>query len=168
MLKLKNEIEEMRNNKKYLNDYKKKSNPDYWKENDISQELNIEDMVIGRDGTDLYRSIYYNIDDIYSGMAIFKALTNKTILDALDSAIDVADYEEVTLFGIGTDEEAALSGFCINISLYKNNGKYDNIRDANIAITLSNEYGGIDIAHQDIEDEYLKEKLISITKEIIQ
>lgn len=165
---LKNEIKELCNTKKYLSDYKKKSNPDYWKENDISQELNIEDMVIGRDGIDLYRSIYYNIDDIYSGMAIFKALTNKTILDALDSAIDVADYEEVTLFGIDTDEEAALSGFCINISLYKNNGKYDNIRDANIAITLSNEYGGIDIAHQDIEDEYLKEKLISITKEIIK
>lgn len=165
---LKNKIKETYNNKKYLNDYKKKSNPDYWKENDISQELNIEDMVIGRDCTDLYRSIYYNINDIYSGMAIFKALTNKSILDALDNAIDVADYEEVTLFGIDTNEEAALSGFCINISLYKNNGKYDNIRDVNIAITLSNEYGGIDVAHQDIENEYLKEKLISITKEIIQ
>ena len=163
---LKNEIKELCNTKKYLSDYKNKSNPDYWKENDISQELNIEDMVIGRDSKDLYRSIYYNINDIYSGMAIFKALTNKSSLDALDNAID--DYEEVTLFGIGTDEEAALSGFCIKISLYKNNGKYDNIRDANIAITLSNEYGVIDIAHQDIEDEYLKEKLISITKEIIK
>lgn len=165
---LKNEIKELCNTKKYLSDYKNKSNPDYWKENDISQELNIEDMVIGRDSKDLYRSIYYNINDIYSGMAIFKALTNKSSLDALDNAIDVADYEEVTLFGIGTDEEAALSGFRIKISLYKNNGKYDNIRDANIAIILSNEYGVIDIAHQDIEDEYLKEKLISITKEIIK
>lgn len=154
---LKNEIKELCNTKKYLSDYKNKSNPDYWKENDISQELNIEDMVIGRDSKDLYRSIYYNINDIYSGMAIFKALTNKSSLDTLDNAIDVADYEV-----------AALSGFCIKISLYKNNGKYDNIRDANIAITLSNEYGVIDIAHQDIEDEYLKEKLISITKEIIK
>lgn len=155
---LKNEIKELCDGKKYLSDYKKKSNPDYWKYNDISQELNIEDMVIGRDSTDLYRSIYYNIDDIYSGIAIFKALTNKNALNALDGAINEFDWEEATIIG-----------FCINISLYKNNGNYNITREANIAITLSDNYcGGIDVAHLDIENEYLKEKLISITKEIIQ
>lgn len=155
---LKNEIKELCNTKKYLSDYKKKSNPDYWKENDISQELNIEDMVIGRDSKDLYRSVYYNINDIYSGIAIFKALTNKNALNALDGAIDEFDWEEATIIGVA-----------INISLYKNNGTYNITREANIAITLSDNYcGGIDVVRLDIKDEYLKEKLINITKEIIQ
>lgn len=154
---LKNKIKETYNNKKYLNDYKKKSNPDYWKENDISQELDIEDVIVGKDNRGHYRSIYYNIDDIYSGMAIFKALTNKSILDALDDNM-------MNAYG-----ERALHGFTINISLYKNDDKYDIVRDANInIILLDNCYGGTDAFNQDIENEYLKEKLISITKEIIQ
>ena len=85
-------------------------------------------------------------------MAIFKALTNKSILDALDEELD-DEYRDT-----------ALEGFTIDIGLYKDNN-YKEVREKTIAITVSDDYGAHDIAHQDIIN--ADDILINKTREII-
>ena len=82
------------------------------------------DIIESNDNNGQFTSVYYNINNIYDGMAIFKALTNKSILDALDEELD-DDYRDT-----------ALEGFTINIGLYKDNN-YKEVREKTIAITVS-------------------------------
>lgn len=138
--------------------YKDKSNPKYWEKDnknggDLTQYLTVDDIVEARDSNGQFTGIYYDINNIYDGMAIFKALTNKSILDALDEELD-DDYRD-----------AALEGFTVNISLYKGDGNYKEVRDETIAITVSDDAGCRDIAHQDIVN--ANDILVDKTREII-
>ena len=137
--------------------YRDKSNPLYWEKDnknggDLTEYLTIEDIIESNDNNGQFTSVYYNINNIYDGMAIFKALTNKSILDALDEELD-DDYRDT-----------ALEGFTINIGLYKDNN-YKEVREKTIAITVSDDYGARDIAHQDIIN--ADDILINKTREIL-
>ena len=137
--------------------YRDKSNPLYWEKDnknggDLTEYLTIEDIIESNDNNGQFTSVYYNINNIYDGMAIFKALTNKSILDALDEELD-DDYRDT-----------ALEGFTINIGLYKDNN-YKEVREKTIAITVSDDYGARDIAHHDIINaDYI---IINKTREIL-
>ena len=87
--------------------YRDKSNPSYWEKDnknggDLTEYLTIEDIIKSNDNNGQFTSVYYNINKIYDGMAIFKALTNKSILDALDEELD-DEYRDTALEGFTID-----------------------------------------------------------------